>query len=263
MHNRYFRRRWLLPALLALPLAARAQTGVTIGATTAPDASAALDIVSSSKGLLLPRLTAAARLGIANPAAGLLVYQTNAPTSGVGSGTTPGFYYNAGTATAARWQRLTDNNGVSYDPATGLQVGPTTPTTTTLSPYNALGGNESPFNGSNNSRRVASYIPASVLLGAGVNPNLLLTALGVTVTTKASTAPFTNFTLQLANAPSNPVGSTTDGGLVMTTVYTGTISTVGGLNTIPFTTPFKWDGVSGLYVQSCFVNTAAVGADVI
>ena len=48
--------------LLALPLAALAQTpGVGIGTTTS-DASAALDIVSSSKGALLPRVAAATAL---------------------------------------------------------------------------------------------------------------------------------------------------------------------------------------------------------
>ena len=76
--------RYLL-APLAAPRLAHAQTGgVGIG-TTAPDASAALDIVSSSKGLLLPRVADAT--SIASPAPGLLVYQTGAPA---------GFYYNSG-----------------------------------------------------------------------------------------------------------------------------------------------------------------------
>jgi len=74
---------------------ARAQTGVTIGASTAPDVSAALDIVSSTKGALLPRVADATAL--ATPATGLLVFQTNAPA---------GFYYNAGTPAAPSWQRL-------------------------------------------------------------------------------------------------------------------------------------------------------------
>ncbi|QKG51957.1 hypothetical protein [Hymenobacter sp. BRD67] len=65
--------------------------------TTAPDASAALDIVSSAKGALLPRLTSAQRTAIASPATGLLVFQTDAPA---------GFYYNAGTPGAPAWQQL-------------------------------------------------------------------------------------------------------------------------------------------------------------
>ena len=86
----------VLGGLLAtVPLAALAQTGgVGIG-TTAPDVSAALDIVSSTKGALLPRVADATAL--ATPATGLLVFQTNAPA---------GFYYNAGTPAAPNWQRL-------------------------------------------------------------------------------------------------------------------------------------------------------------
>ncbi|MDO7877801.1 glycine-rich protein [Hymenobacter sp. ASUV-10] len=94
---------------LLLPLAARAQTGVTIGATTAPDASAALDIISSSKGVLLPRVAAAA--AISSPAAGLLVYQTGSPA---------GFYYNAGTAGTPSWQQLATAAGAASTASNGL-----------------------------------------------------------------------------------------------------------------------------------------------
>jgi len=40
---------------------------------SAPNSSAALDIKSDSKGLLIPRLTATQRSAIASPATGLLV----------------------------------------------------------------------------------------------------------------------------------------------------------------------------------------------
>ncbi|MEI9946344.1 MAG: hypothetical protein WDN26_19250 [Chitinophagaceae bacterium] len=50
---------------------------VAIGTPT-PDASAQLDITSTTKGLLIPRMTAAQRTGIGTPADGLLVYQTDA-----------------------------------------------------------------------------------------------------------------------------------------------------------------------------------------
>ncbi|RYZ98680.1 MAG: hypothetical protein EOP47_18745 [Sphingobacteriaceae bacterium] len=45
--------------------------------TTAPAASAQLDINSSTKGLLIPRLSSAQRTAIVNPANGLQVYDTN------------------------------------------------------------------------------------------------------------------------------------------------------------------------------------------
>jgi hypothetical protein len=59
---------------------ARAQS-VGIG-TTAPAASAQLDVSSTSKGLLLPRMTAVQRDSIAGPVAGLLIYCTNCGANG-------------------------------------------------------------------------------------------------------------------------------------------------------------------------------------
>ena len=86
---------WFGLALAAAPLAPALAQSVGIG-TAVPDASAALDVRSSGQGLLVPRLTAAQRLGIAAPATGLLVYQTN-------GGAQAGFWFNAGTAAVPGW----------------------------------------------------------------------------------------------------------------------------------------------------------------
>ena len=86
-----FRGLLLLALLATAGLRARAQN-VGIGTTT-PDASAALDIASNTKGLLVPRVADAT--AIASPATGLLVFQT---------GGLAGFYYNAGTPAAPAWQ---------------------------------------------------------------------------------------------------------------------------------------------------------------
>ena len=51
-----------------------AQIGI---GTTTPDASTALEVVSTSKGVLIPRMTLAQKGAIATPATGLLVYQTD------------------------------------------------------------------------------------------------------------------------------------------------------------------------------------------
>jgi hypothetical protein len=53
----------------------------------AADNSAILDVQSTTKGLLAPRMTATERGNIASPIAGLIVYQTTAPA---------GFYYHTG-----------------------------------------------------------------------------------------------------------------------------------------------------------------------
>ncbi len=91
---------FIFHALSFIP-SARAQGNVGIG-TTAPDASALLDLTSTSRGLLIPRMTEAQRIGILAPATGLLVYETNTATasSGIYSGTAPTFWYYNGTA----WQ---------------------------------------------------------------------------------------------------------------------------------------------------------------
>lgn len=79
----------LVCLLLFASTALRAQVGV---GTTTPDSKAALDIQAADKGLLIPRLTAGQRTGIANPPQGLIVYQTDGTPSGgpqTGFGTTP------------------------------------------------------------------------------------------------------------------------------------------------------------------------------
>ncbi|GAA4370962.1 hypothetical protein GCM10023185_45970 [Hymenobacter saemangeumensis] len=61
--------------LLLSASAARAQS-IGIG-TDVPHPAAALDIAASGKGLLIPRLDSAARVAIASPPDGLMVFQTN------------------------------------------------------------------------------------------------------------------------------------------------------------------------------------------
>lgn len=46
---------------------------------SAPASSAMLDVSSTAKGFLAPRMTAEQKAAITSPATGLLVYQTNAP----------------------------------------------------------------------------------------------------------------------------------------------------------------------------------------
>ena len=78
--------------------------------TTTPNAFSILEMVSTSKGLLIPRMTKTQRdnIGII-PATGLLIYQTNS---------TPGFYYYDGSAWTpvtpkAKGWSLTGNSGTN------------------------------------------------------------------------------------------------------------------------------------------------------
>ncbi|TYZ14347.1 tail fiber domain-containing protein [Hymenobacter lutimineralis] len=258
------RRAVLLLALAALPLAptALAQTApagaVGIG-TTAPDASAALDIVSSDKGLLLPRVPDAKALPA--PAAGLIVYQTG------GSGASgPGFWYNGGTAAAPQWRRLTDSSGLSYDAASGLQVGPG-PLQTSVSVLpgstssNGGGGGQGPFMGSSTSARTEVVYPAAVLQGWGLRAGAI-TSLSYYVSNKLSSDTYTNFTLALGHTTASSATATFSGGL--TPVYTGnvTVPATGQVLQLVFNTgTFVWDGTSNLVVQTCFQKTTTSADD--
>jgi uncharacterized protein (TIGR02145 family) len=64
----------LLAVLAAISLTTYAQVGV---GTATPHASAALDVTSTTKGLLPPRMTQTQRNAISTPMAGLMVYCTN------------------------------------------------------------------------------------------------------------------------------------------------------------------------------------------
>lgn len=94
----------LLGLLLTLPFGVLAQ-GISMNTNgNTADTSAMLDISSTAKGILIPRMTAVQRTSIPLPATGLLVYQTN--------GTLPGFYVNQGTPASPNWQQLAGVNQV-------------------------------------------------------------------------------------------------------------------------------------------------------
>jgi hypothetical protein len=95
---------------------------------TQPDASAMLDVKSTTKGMLVPRMTTTQRNAIATPATGLLVYCTDVNQ----------YYTNKGTPALPNWimvssQWVTTGNNIYYNtgnvgiglsnPAQKLQVG--------------------------------------------------------------------------------------------------------------------------------------------
>lgn len=86
-------------ALLFIHTLVQAQSNIGIGTPT-PHPSAALDVSSSTQGMLVPRMSLAQRNLIASPAVGLIVYQND---------NTPGYYYYNGGA----W--------VNFMGATGVQ----------------------------------------------------------------------------------------------------------------------------------------------
>jgi hypothetical protein len=100
--------------------------GQNVGITadgSMPDNSAMLDVKSTAKGLLIPRMTEVQRTAISSPATGLMVYQTDGVT---------GFYYNAGTPLAPNWTTFNTqwlNNGAKiYYNTDHVGIGTANPT---------------------------------------------------------------------------------------------------------------------------------------
>ena len=65
---------FLLPIFVLLQMCLYAQVGI---GTATPDASAKLDIASTTKGFLPPRMTTAQRDAIVSPATGLVIFNTS------------------------------------------------------------------------------------------------------------------------------------------------------------------------------------------
>jgi len=101
-----------MAAIQAYPAGnARAQATGNVGiGTTSPNSSALLDLTSTTKGLLVPRMTEAQKNAIATPATGLLIYETDTATTGTYAGQAPTFWYYNGTLwvpfLGAAWQLL-------------------------------------------------------------------------------------------------------------------------------------------------------------
>jgi hypothetical protein len=89
----YFMKKVFLTLVISFVFSVGFSQNIGIG-TTHPNSSAAIEIVDSAKGILIPRLTMVQRNAINNPAEGLMVYQTNEPK---------GFWYYDG----AQWKNVT------------------------------------------------------------------------------------------------------------------------------------------------------------
>lgn len=90
----------------------QAQVGIN---TNTPNASAALDVTSTDKGILIPRMTTIQKTAITTPAEGLLVYDT----------TLKCVSQNAGTSLSPAWVCLSQKdaqNGFFYMPTIGINA---------------------------------------------------------------------------------------------------------------------------------------------
>ena len=148
----------LFAALLFITFSANAQLGV---GTATPNASAQLDVTSTTKGFLLPRMTQAQRNAISSPAEGLLVYQTDL-LKGY-------YYYNL----LVGWALLpgSSQSHVMVLNTTGLNffLTPFTITSSTVFKITVTGGGGGgDFAGNNTSGGAGG---TTIWWGSGLNPN--------------------------------------------------------------------------------------------
>ena len=98
--------------LIAFALFAIGLTNAQVGIGTAtPDASSALEITSTDKGLLIPRMTNTQRIAISTPATGLQVYDTTTNSNWYYNGTV--WVENASTADSSKWTNDPTNKQVA------------------------------------------------------------------------------------------------------------------------------------------------------
>lgn len=86
---------------LSISFSSFAQVGI---GTTNPDNSSVLDIESTDKGVLIPRLTTAQINAITNPANGLMVYNTDLKE----------FQFNCGSIGTPDWSKISHPSSVKY-----------------------------------------------------------------------------------------------------------------------------------------------------
>ncbi len=216
-----------------------AQGGVGINATGArPDSSAIMDISSTAKGALIPRMTTLQRNAILNPATGLFIYNTDCNVVN----------YNAGTPASPSWATMSASNvlaaGVSItaSPAGAICTGTSVTFSATPSQNNLSPSYQWQVNGSNVGTNSATYTTSNLNNGDVVTCILTSSVNCVTGSPATSNA----ITVLTSTAPTI-TGTTSASFCSGSSVSLGASASSGIINWYPFST-----GGSSLSTGSSF-----------
>ena len=114
--------------LLTVAFSVKAQVSIN-NTGDQPNSSAMLDVSSTSKGMLIPRMTEAQRNAITSPAEGLMIYQTNNES---------GYYYFSMTTYPQGWKKVANGAETKIYGIYNIKV---TGTGTIEDPYHITAGN--------------------------------------------------------------------------------------------------------------------------
>jgi hypothetical protein len=249
---------------LIFPLSLSAQVGVN-GTNSDPDPSAMLDVESTNKGLLMPRMTTNQRDGIANPAAGLMIYNVDDSCFNYFSGLEwvkdCGRKMTADTGSSAPltgkgpWDERgygidTDANGNYY--VTGNSNGPTVFGTDTLTPF---GGQDIFVVKYNSQGKVVWANTAGSTANIEFGRDIGVDDMGNSFVTGLfyGTASFGNLSLTSSGAGNGFVVKYDSAGQVVWATKLGSSGSSDGFSIEP-------DGMGNCYVTGIFEGTATFGS---
>ncbi|HKR07312.1 MAG TPA: hypothetical protein VJY62_21940, partial [Bacteroidia bacterium] len=193
------------------------QNGVGINPTgAAADPSAMLDVSSTTKGILVPRMTAAQRAALVLPATGLMVFQTDGST---------GYYFNTGTPVTPGWILVNDAAALSGTvPVASGGTG-------AVNPNNARGNLGAAASGANSDITSLTGIVTPIAVDAGGSGTSFLTGYlkgnGGSPFTAVSSIPGSDVTGNISGNAVNFTGSLS--GDISGTQTTTSVDMVGGV----------------------------------
>ncbi len=159
-----------------------------------------------------------------------------------------------GDGTTALTFTISDNDAAPFGPGN-----------ITMSVGSSAGSAASPFKGSSAKEKTQLIYKAPELTAAGLRAGNFTGLSFNLIKNSGASFVYTGLTIKIGQTSNgslyNGAGEFPLSDAGFTTVYSQNYTTVNGLNSFTFSTPFTWDGVSNVVVEVCYDNGAATSAD--